>query len=191
MKYLKKKTSMAISTKILEFVPSPAVTIMPPWKVKFEGPNLPPYTCTDMHNTSQEVWNCILEKSYNISDVIIEESHNGSWRLELTDPYTGIFWTRADLFNMSTIQKESYDIEINENISTTSIALHDPNFFMINLNPVTVPKVIRQGEKSDPYLFQLYLEVTEVSKMNMPSNPCETSLSHSLTKCIKDYVITV
>ena len=182
---------MAISTKILEFVPSPAVTIMPPWKIGFEGPNLHPYTCTDTHNTSQEVWNCILEKSYNISDVIIEESHNGSWRLELTDPYTGIFWTRADLFNMSTIQKESYDIEINKNISTTSIALHDPNFFMINLNPVTVPKVIRQGEKSDPYLFQLYLEVTEVSKMNMPSNPCETSLSHSLTKCIKDYVIMV
>ena len=182
---------MAISTKVLEFVPSPAVTIMPPWKVEFEGPHLPPYTCTEMHNTSQEVWNCILEKSYNISDVIIKESHNGSWRMELTDPYTGIFWTRADLFNMSTIQKESYDIEINENISTTSIALHDPNFFMINLNPVTVPKVIRQGEKSDPYLFQLYLEVTEVSKMNMPSNPCETSLSHSLTKCIKNYVITV
>ena len=90
---------------------------------------------------------------------------------------------------MSTSRKESYDIDINENISTATIVIHDPNFFAINNNPVTIPKIIRQGEKGEGWFFKLYLEVTEVSKMNLPENPCEASLSHSLTKCIKEFVI--
>ena len=37
LKYMKKKTVMVKSTKVLEFVPSPAVTIIPPWKVEFKS----------------------------------------------------------------------------------------------------------------------------------------------------------
>ena len=53
---------MAKSSKILDFVPSPAVTIIPPWKVKFESgvKNIPAINCTNIHNTSEDVWNCIL-----------------------------------------------------------------------------------------------------------------------------------
>ena len=192
-KYLQKKTVMVKSTKVLEFVPSPAVTIIPPWKVEFKKgvDNIPAINCTNMYNTSEEVWNCILDLSYNVSEVILSETHPGTWRTELTDPHTGIYFSRNDLFNMSTSRKESYDIIINESICTSKIVLHDPDFFAINLNPVTIPKIIRQGEQGEAWFFQLYLELTEVSKMNLPDNPCEVSLSHSLTKCIKEFVIKV
>ena len=193
-KYMKRKTAIAKSTKILEFVPSPAVTIVPPWKVPLRGPgsdNLPPINCTNFFNTSKEVWKCILDRSYNISEVIIKEKHEGTWRTELTDPFSGIYWTRDDLFNMSTSRKESYDIMINENISITKMILHDPDFFAINSNPVTIPKILKQGEVGEGFFFQLYLEMTKVSKMNLPSNPCETSRTHSLTNCVKEFVIKV
>ena len=184
---------MIKSTKVLEFVPSPMVTIIPPWKVEFESGvnNIPAINCTNIHNTSEDVWNCILEITYNISEVILDESHEGTWRTELTDPHTGIFWSRNDWFNMSTSRKDSYDIIINEYLVTSKIVLHDPNFFAINNNPVTIPKISRQGEKGEGWFFQLYLELTEISKMNLPNNPCEVSLSHSLTKCIKEFVIKV
>ena len=184
---------MVKSTKVLEFVPSPAVTIIPPWKVEFKSGvnNIPAINCTNIHNTSEDVWKCILDITYNISDVILEESHEGSWRTELTDPHTGIYYSRNDLFNMSTSRKESYKIYINESICTCKIVLHDPDFFVINSNPATIPKIIRQGEKGEDWFFQLYLELTEVSKMNLPDNPCEASPSHSLTKCIKEFVIKV
>ena len=190
---MKKKTVMIKSTKVLEFVPSPMVTIIPPWKVEFESGvnNIPAIKCTNIHNTSEDVWNCILEITYNISEVILDESHEGTWRTELTDPHTGIFWSRNDWFNMSTSRKDSYDIIINEYLVTSKIVLHDPNFFAINNNPVTIPKISRQGEKGEGWFFQLYLELTEISKMNLPNNPCEVSLSHSLTKCIKEFVIKV
>ena len=192
-KYMKKKTTMARSSKVLEFVPSPTVTIIPPWKVNFESgvQNIPAINCTNIHNTSEEVWNCILELTYNMSDVIIKESHEGKWRTELTDPHTGIYWSRGDFFNMSTSRTDSYDIDINENISTSTIVLHDSHFFAINNNPVTIPKIIRQGEKGEGWFFQIYLEITEVLKMNIPDNHCEASISHSLTKCIKEFVIKV
>ena len=185
---------MAKSTKILDFVPSPAVTIIPPWKVGQQGSgveSLPPINCTNFFNTSKEVWDCILDRSYNISDVINNESQKGTWRTELSDPFSGIYWTRDDFFHMSTSRAESYDIYINKNIATSTIILHDPDFFAININPVTFPKILKQGEEDEGYFFQLYLEMTEVSKMNLPNNPCETSRTHSLTNCIKQFVIKV
>ena len=184
---------MTKSTKVLSFVPSPAVTIIPPWKVQFDSGvnNIPAINCTNIHNTSEEVWNCILGMTYNISEVILDEKkHKGRWRIELTDPHTGIYWSREDLFNMSTRRKDSYKIYINENISS-EIVLHDPNFFAISSNPVTIPKFTKQGQKNEGWFFQLFLELTEVTNMNLPDNPCEASLSPSFTKCIKDFVIKV
>ena len=188
-----KKTAMARSTKVLEFVPSPTVTIIPPWKEHFEGgfDVIPAINCTNTHNASEEVWNCILDQTYNISEVIINESHGGKWRTELTDPRTGIYWSREDFFNLSTSKQESYDIYINENISTTNLVLYDPHFFAINVNPMTIPKVLQEGKKGEGWYFQLHLKVTEISKINLPSSPCEASFSHSLTKCIKEFVIKV
>ena len=194
VKFMKKKTAMAKSTKILDFVPSPAVTIIPPWKVAQRGPgpdNLPPINCTNFFNTPKEVWECILDRSYNISEVITRESLGGTWRTELTDPFSGIYWTRDDFFNMSTSQEESYGIEINENISTATIILHEPDFFAINSNPATIPKILKQGEDGERIYVQLYLEMTEVSKMNLPSNPCAISRTHSLTNCVKEFVMKV
>ena len=148
---------MAKSSKILDFVPSPAVTIIPPWKVKFESgvQNIPAINCTNIHNTSEEVWNCILDLTYNISEVIIDESHEGKWRTELTDPRTGIYWSREDFFNMSTSRKDSYSISINENISTSEIILHDPNLFAITNNPMTIPKVLLQRKTGENFTLQL------------------------------------
>ena len=149
LKYMKKKTVMVKSTKDPEFVPSPAVTIIPPWKVDFKSGvyNDPTINCTNIHNTSEDVCNCILDLTYNVSEVILNESHPGTWTTELNDPHTGVYYSRKDFFNMSTSRKESYDIIINESICTSIIFLHDSVFFAISSNPVKIPKIIRQGEK--------------------------------------------
>ena len=93
-KFMKKQTYMAIRTKI-EQVPSPAVSVFSGWNQQFKSSSLPPLNCTDSHSTAQDVWSCILSYSYNISDVIMKDSHNGTWRTEMTDPWAGITWTQT------------------------------------------------------------------------------------------------
>ena len=72
-KYMEKKTAMARSTDVPDFVSSPTVTIIPPWKVQFDRGSAA-INCTKIHNTSAEVWKCILDHTYNISDVILYDS---------------------------------------------------------------------------------------------------------------------
>ena len=87
---------------------------------------------------------------------------------------------------MSTIQQESYDLEFTT--EGASIALYDSNFFYVTENPVTVPKIIKQGT---PSFNTFYLEVTEITKMNTVSHPCESSLTYSFTKCIRQFFVKV
>ena len=185
-KYLKKQTSIATSTKIPENVPSPAVTIIP--NKGFDA-DLPLGGCISNYSTAQEAFECILENSYNLSEVISGESQDGTWRMELTEPGTGVFWTREDSFQMSTKQAESYSLFSNG--VGTSIFLYDPNFFLINTNPVTIPKFTRQGNDFDNDLYKFYIEVSEITKINMVTHRCMPSMKYSFTNCIKSYVIKV
>ena len=100
-------------------------------------------------------------------------------------------YTRESAFNLSTSFDESFSIEMMNYVSDLTFVLHDPNYFLINTNPATIPRLDEQGERDEPFTKLFYLEVTLVQKLNVPENPCEESLTYIYQKCISTYIIEV
>ena len=123
--------------------------------------------------------------------MIIEESTNGTWKDEFNDGKVGMHYTRESAFNLSTKFDESYSIEMIDDVADLTIVLHDPNYFMINTNPATIPRLDMAGEKEEPFTKLFYLEVTLVQKLNVPTNPCEETIDYNYQKCIGAYIIGV
>ena len=65
----------------------------------------------------------------------------------------------------------------------SKVYLHDPEYFVRTLNPVTVPNL--EIELNEDFLFKnIYLQVKHVRMMNN----CSNSVSHSITSCVRNYV---
>lgn len=60
---------------------------------------------------------------------------------------------------MSTKFRESYSLKLNRTMSQVTVVLHDPEFFIINSNPVTIPRTEFRGESDETFYFKLYIEV--------------------------------
>jgi len=61
---------------------------------------------------------------------------------------------------------------------------------MISRNPKTFPRLSLNGDAlimAKSTIF-LYLEVTKITKMNKPDNPCEEDENYSMTHCIKNFI---
>ena len=113
--------------------------------------------------------------------MIIEESTNGTWKDEFNDGKVGMHYTRESAFNLSTKFDESYSIKMLDDVADLTIVLHDPDCFIINTNPATIPRLDMAGEKDEPFTKLFYLEVTLVQKLNVPSNPCEETVDYTTT----------
>ena len=48
-----------------------------------------------------------------------------------------------------------------------------------------------QGEWDEPFLFQIYIQVTEVRTLNLPQRPCREAASYSYSQCIRTHVENV
>ena len=188
-----KRTSVSVSSKQVDFVSSPAITILPSWNSSVTSfLNRPEIVCT---KTNETMWNCLQQFIFNISDIIIEETHPGAWTFELTDPVAGPYYSRGNFFNMTTKFQESYGLfmntGVNNTLADTKIALHDPTYFISNSNPATLPKISVQGESDEPFERRVYIEAIKVMKLNMPLNPCEPLTTYSYKQCVHEYVTKV
>ena len=123
--------------------------------------------------------------------MIIEESTNGTWKDEFNDGKVGMHYTRESAFNLSTKFDESCSIKMLDDVADLTIVLHDPDYFIINTNPATKPRLDMAGEKDEPFTKLFYLEVTLVQKLNVPTNPCEETIDYNYQKCIGAYIIEV
>ena len=74
---------------------------------------------------------------------------------------------------------------------TLSVILHDPDYFMINRNPLTIPTMKRPAGFYPAYEYLVYIQVTKVKMLNLPNSPCEESTTYSFTKCIRNFVTKV
>ena len=72
------------------------------------------------------------------------------------------------------------------------IHIHDPNFFMLTTNPITVPKIeIRRGIRSRgnrEFYEMLYIRATRHVKMNRADAPCGDSAGYSFVRCLKNSI---
>ena len=201
-KFILKNTYMAKSSKFLDKVPSPAITLTTDWKIGVDWDSKGKATspCLEKYSKAQEVWDCFKNNSFRLDEIIKKENQVGKWKLDLTETWSSVYKTREGSFNWSSDPKiSSYRIDLyatNPSISynmsdTLSVILHDPDYFLINRNPLTVPVMRRPAGFSPPYLYLLYIQITEVKMLNLPQSPCEESTNYSFTKCIKNFVTKV
>ena len=202
-KFILKKTYILKSLKSLERVPSPAITLTTDWKigVDWNGKGIATKICLEKHSKASDVWDCFKNNSFGLDEIIKEENQVGEWKLDLTETWSSVYKTREGSFNWSSSPKydTTYDILFHSNNSfisfrmsdTLSVILHDPDYFMINRNPLTIPNLKRPAGFSPPYHYLLYVQVTEVKMLNLPQSPCEESTTYSFTKCIKNFVTKV
>ena len=201
-KFNLKKTYIAKSSKFLDKVPSPAITLTTDWKigVDWDGKGKAVLPCLEKYSKAQEVWECFKNNSFGLDEIIKKENQVGKWKLDLTEQWSSIYLTREGSFNWSSDPKISaYNIELhstNPSISydmsdTLSVILHDPDYFLINRNPLAIPTMKRPAGFYPPYQYLLYIQVAEVKMLNLPQSPCEESTTYSFTKCIKNFVTKV
>ena len=186
----------------MDKVPSPAITLTTDWKigVDWDGKGKATSTCLQKYSKAIDVWDCFKNNSFALDEIIKEENQVGDWKMDLTEMWSSVYKTREGSFNWSSNPKESsYNILFQPNHSlisysmsdTLSVILHDPDYFMINRNPLTIPVMKRPAGFYPPYHFLLYVQVTEVKMLNLPQSPCEESSTYSFTKCIKNFVSKV
>ena len=69
--------------------------------------------------------------------------------------------------------------------------LHDPDFFMLSLNPNSVPTIDNTLNVSGaPLGVQLFINAEEHYLLNREKSPCSDYQDSSFTKCVENYVIT-
>ena len=88
MKYLEAQTTISKSSKLVDFVTSPAITLVPLWNTD-EHWSRASERCLNISQTSDEVWSCFQNISHDVNTFILKENYNGTWRTELTDPVAG------------------------------------------------------------------------------------------------------
>ena len=197
-KFIWKKTFIAKSSKFFDKVPSPAITLTTKWKigVDWDGKGRATPICLEKYSKAQEVWDCFKNNSFQLDEIIKNENQVGKWKLDLTEQWSSVYKTREGSFNWSSDPKiSSYNIQLHSTnpsmTDTLAVILHDPDYFLINRNPLTIPVMKRPAGFYPPYQYLLYIQVTEVKMLNLPQSPCEESTTYSFTKCIKNFVIKV
>ena len=71
--------------------------------------------------------------------------------------------------------------------------LHDPHYFAMNKNPVTIPKKRLTSLKADGFttVYVIHLGVTKISQLNTPDNICEENPKENFISCLNLYYIKV
>ena len=67
------------------------------------------------------------------------------------------------------------------------LMIHDPKFFLITMNPATIPAINLDLTTEDEFQL-LYIDVVHKVKMNTNKQPCETNEAYSFTSCVKNHV---
>ena len=177
----------------MEEFPSPAVTLRCDWKIGLDWNGrggAPQGPCLEKFTKAEDVWQCFKNNSFGPKEVIMQENQVGDWKLDLTEAWSAVHMTRENHLKIETKPK-SYLLMLNKSNPTISVILHDPDYFIINRNPETIPKLSRPAGYFNQFTYMLYVQVTQVKMLNLPASPCEESASYIFTKCIKNFVTKV
>ena len=87
----------------------------------------------------QEFWSCLTENSLLASD-ILQDGDNRDWSPEFTYDRAGIHYRYNKTFTMTSLVSFSLNMT-NTSFGFANLILHDPEYFLTNSNPVSIPKI--------------------------------------------------
>ena len=182
-------------------VPAPAVTVCgfdpkKNWAFKKKPPVVDEFSqeiighvCSNLKG--DETVKCVEEETYNITTMVkvvtkgLQDNSSlpGPWYPELSMTGAGLCHTLETNMTLGTnFTTESLRIELNNNLSHY-VMIHDPNYFLLNLNP-GLPFTVLSVEESKMTMHQLI--VVRHKNLDVPSKPCNPDLSYRFTGCIKE-----
>ena len=67
------------------------------------------------------------------------------------------------------------------------VFVHDPEYFMFNVNPVSIPAATKKftTHKKEPNRFYYRMDLVEVNNLNRQHKPCKDNPDYSFLACLR------
>ena len=143
--------------------------------------------------SNQTVTDCIIEKTFNrtdfIYDVYLGYPSIKKFDMNFTEDFTVSSAGRMYTFLLQNKITDNYrkhylDLRLNKWFINT-VMVHDPKFFILNLNPFGLPTIeaVLRANSNNVY-YQLIL--TEVEELDLPEDPCNTDPDYNFQACVRE-----
>ena len=146
----------------------------------------------------EAVEECIEKRSYNLTQMVnfsmfkrkfLNESY---WTSYIPNVMLGKCFTIGTNLTLGKQLKKT-DAFINLNTSLKySISIHDPKYFIVTGNPLSIPQIAKDLRLSKVYETQThyqYIAAKKHARKNREEAPCEESPQYSFTQCVKKSII--
>ena len=153
------------------------------------------WKCPNATN-SEDFSTCINNQTYSFNDLVISATHGASmdvqknlsdfklWTWDMSVPSCGRCYTiNYDIPVGTDMEKDILLIELKNTEKAFYIFLHEPNFFAISANLLTMPTHF-QLNAEEKWAQSLTLEAIRWQKLNRPEAPCNPSPDYNFTDCV-------
>jgi hypothetical protein len=146
------------------------------------------YYCEDATNVTR----CIEEKTFSLDEVVHVENKGRNrtlmdpshWTEDFSRPRNG----RCNTLNYGgNVTENKHDILLffaKDDTKELDMYVHDPHFFLINLNPMALSKSRHKSEINKKTYNQI--SVVEHQLLNVPTDQCEAAPNYSFMACVKE-----
>ena len=145
-------------------------------------------------NETTDVQDCVEKSTYNLEETI-ERASAYSPTMGKIDFYNSASWTEEFTFLTGlchtfnkTIPLDSvghWKVDFKRKLDY-SVAIHDPNYFMMSANPATIPSIAPRFNSEDQGKMLTYIEAIRHINIDRPDQPCTEQSGYSFTACVKN-----
>lgn len=204
-RFLEKQVLTVTSKRYSDKVLPPAVTI-----VAYDGdkggwdqavPTKDSEALQAVCGDQPDIERCIRSHSRGLEETAFVEmggiSGSAPWAEALTDPalwredFTSAWYGRSFTLTYphargTAWRTDAINIHVNKSDGLNRrIFLHDPNYFILSVNPLSLPINLQTLESSRQGRFYFSLALTERLEYDTPSDPCVEEHGYSFLTCVK------
>ena len=202
-KYRREETITISSFELTHGIEAPAVTLIATnentgWKRATENTGVDSWFafslfahCKEINITDLEA--CISSDSIKLTDFLIEQGfglynfteHKPSWGEDMAVTVQGRHFTWEPTKVLTPNATDVMIFSAYRNF-TFQVFVHDPNFFVPNMNPLGPPMSFWKFKGQTMPSHYQEITLTKTKKLNLAHRPCEEKTDYSFTICVKE-----
>ena len=160
------------------------------------------YQCGTKEKTAENILECIKNKTFDLNETILSAEmglskqnnllENSNWEWDVSNTDDGRCYTfDSSLWLEANIENGALFFKLNNSLDYI-IHIHDPSFFLLTTNPLTIPKLKisldPRNYGGSRFYYMNYIRLTKHVKMNQETSPCRAGSEYSFLKCLKTSV---
>ena len=202
LRYLEKQVLTVSSKRYPPLVLPPSITVVT-FNSTFGGWKQPLPTSTGFDGlkkvcgAARNVSACIVENTLSLEEMAFVElgfeqnvslMNQSLWQEDFTAAWFGRSYTLRYPDPIGTNWRtDAINIHINQSDGLTRrIFFHDPDYFLLNVNPLALPLNLQTLKNSLTGRVYYSLALTEHVELNTPQDPCIEDPSYSFHACVKE-----